>query len=285
MSRGPFSGTYGPSGSVLSPPDSHDLMKLEEGLDIFTKEYESSAEYPGRRSTPHTSPISPSQSTPRCDCLRHAADLLCQLKTTNQGTHSASIDVVLQSASQTQQRLKRLLRCQNCQQNGDQEVLSLAVMSLKVVLRGLKGYLSTESDERHRNECNGMPNNQELLEEALSGIRLRLGIYEITGEQRVTMANMLVSRALRKLSKLLHELKRRLDFLKQKKDQLRLGSMSADSTPRGSSSSLTLLHSQSASSISNMDDGVDDMMHFVTAQDFDCVQELFQRVETSLSAL
>jgi hypothetical protein len=151
---------------------------------------------PSPDSSAQTTPTSSSSShSSSCLCLQHHAKLLVRLKDLWRGSKAAPIDVVLNGVQQALTPWNYYIQCRVCQLDEDQEVLTLSAMSIRAVLRLLQSAyrvisppLDTEPRQLKRKR-NG----------TLGGTKFALGSYEITGEERMLVLELLLSKTLSKI--------------------------------------------------------------------------------------
>lgn len=125
---------------------------------------------------------------PQCDCLQRHADLLCRLKELWQRRTPPPIDVALSGVHQVLAPWKDFVQCQVCDGDDDHEVLLLSTMSLRAVLRLLQSICS---------------------EQGGASPGLSVGNFEITGEERILVFNLLLSKTLDKVQFAIESLKAR----------------------------------------------------------------------------
>ena len=163
---------------------------------------------------------SPSAST-SCRCLEHHADLLCRLKELEQKHIIPRIDVVLVSAQQALIPWKNVIECRVCRNDDNQEVLLLSALSIKSVLRRLQRLLM---ESRGQMPLSGASSPGAGFSQLGSPIRMHheddikstIGIYEITGEERTAVTDLLVSRTLDRIRYTLMRFKERIDNIRKK---------------------------------------------------------------------
>ena len=172
-----------------------------------------------------------SSTSNTCHCLEHHADLIYRLKELEQKHIIPRIDVVLVGAHKALVPWKNVIECRTCRKEDNQEVLLLSAMSIRSVLRRLQSLLmesrgqlplsgaSSPGDtfsqqaspvlSSHSNHSRHNSNNDDL--------RSTIGIYEITGEERTAVTDLLVSRTLDRIRYTLLRFKERIESLKAKK--------------------------------------------------------------------
>ncbi|KAL9125522.1 MAG: hypothetical protein Q9217_005279 [Psora testacea] len=155
-----------------------------------------------------------------CRCLEHNAELFCRLKELEQRHIVPRIDVVLVSAQQALVPWKNVIECRICRDDDNQEVLLLSAMSIRSVLRRLQSLLmeSRGQDPFSGSSSPATPFSQRMSPADKNGeIKSTIGIYEITGEERTAVTDLLVSRTLDRIRYTLMRFKERLDNLRNKK--------------------------------------------------------------------
>lgn len=182
-------------------------------LPILQKDTTSSPTLDTQSSSPDSSTLStPTSETPSrsssCLCLQHHAKLLVRLKDLWRGSSAAPIDVVLNGVQQALTPWNHYIQCRVCQLDEDQEVLTLSAMSIRAVLRLLQSAykvislthdVSTLDSRQHKRKRTG----------ALGGTKCALGSYEVTGEERMLVLELLLSKTLGKIQLVLGCLKKR----------------------------------------------------------------------------
>ena len=181
----------------------------------------------------------------QCDCLQYHAELLCRLKEL-QTDQSTGIDLLLVRAKESVSAWQALLQCRECQQGDDQEVLLLSAMSIRVFVRRLQG-LSLDSgmdapfdappDISRVSPASAVSPTQEFSADNSNGgggigkscggpgpdlgtgplassVAANIGMFAVTGGDRVAVARLLLSRILGQIKCVLAGLKQRLGLLK-----------------------------------------------------------------------
>ena len=176
----------------------------------------------GDNNLPNPIPTGPQS----CSCLRQNTDLLCRLKSLKERHTTLSIDVLLVGADQALASWKSLLQCRTCQQNEDQEVLLLSALSIRVILRNLQ-VLCLGCEERDGSDGEMlMSSNHDGKVTASScrttglekrdSVRSTIGVYEVTGVERILVTDLLISRTLGKIKVVLRCLQERSESARQK---------------------------------------------------------------------
>lgn len=190
-------------------------------------------EYPSATAAENSlsTPISLSDTLP-CSCLQQNADVLCRLKSVKTQHASPSIDVLLVGADQALAEWKNLLECRNCQQNEDQEVLLLSAMSMRVILRSLQNlYLGVDEGNDHGGEVTLPSNHDAGVRKSLrrtnsidnrDSVRSTIGVYEVTGVERMLVTDLLLSRTLGKIKVVLRCLQERSESAMRKEKRVSL---------------------------------------------------------------
>lgn len=170
-------------------------------------------------------PIPPSVPE-TCSCLQQNADLLCRLKSLKERHVTPPLDVLLVGADQALASWKSLLQCRNCQQNEDQEVLLLSVLSVRVLLRSLQNlFLGGEERNGSGGELLMSSNHDTEVTASLcrttgmekrDSVRSTIGVYEVTGVERMLFTDLLISRTLGKIKVVLRCLQERSESARRK---------------------------------------------------------------------
>lgn len=172
-------------------------------------------------------PLTPSSSSPatsssdnhssKCSCLSHHAKLLCRLKTLWQASAPPPIDVVLDGVKQVLEPWKQFIQCHICQPDEDQEALLLSAMSFRVVLRLLQRVCNRSSSTANLSSSNDFDNSffedmklqQQWNIPSHQNMGLRVGNYDITGDEQNLVLDLLVSQTLGKIQFAIECLKER----------------------------------------------------------------------------
>ena len=156
-------------------------------------------------------------SSTTCNCVQNHAELLCRLKELEQRHAQPRLDVVLSSAQQALVPWKSVVECRVCRHDDNQEVLILSAMSIRTVLRSLQSLCS----EYYNSVVSGQDNydQQGATTDIPDGMQSAIGIYEITGEERMAVKDLLISRTLDKMKYTLACFKERLETLSAKKNK------------------------------------------------------------------
>ena len=155
-----------------------------------------------------------------CHCLEHHADLLSRLNELEQRHIVPRIDVVLVSAQQALVPWKSVIDCRFCRNDGNQEVLLSSAMSIRSILRRLQNLLleSRGQDPFSGASSPATPFSQRAASlDNNCDIKSTIGIYEITGEERTAVTDLLISRTLDRIRYTLARFKERLEGLRTKK--------------------------------------------------------------------
>ncbi|KAK4694500.1 C6 transcription factor GliZ, partial [Lecanoromycetidae sp. Uapishka_2] len=162
-----------------------------------------------------SSSSSPLTSVSTCNCVQNNAELLCRLKELEQRHVQPRLDVVLSSAQQALVPWKSVIECRVCQHDDNQEVLILSAMSIRTVLRSLKNlcleYYNSMSSSRDTRD------QQQAAAKLADGMQSAIGMYEIPGEEREAVKNLLIRLTLGKVKYTLACFKERLEKLEAKK--------------------------------------------------------------------
>ncbi len=190
---------------------SHDFDKNPLGLFGQT---DLSADYFSLPLTPATSSPASSESS-KCSCLQHHAKLLCRLKTLWQAPTPPPIDVVLDGVKQVLEPWKQFIQCHICQPDEDQEALLLSAMSFRVVLRLLQRVCNRSEFDNLFDDVSSLKQQQQQQQQAQQwnmtsvNMGLRVGNYDITGDEQSLVLDLLVSQTLGKIQFALECLKER----------------------------------------------------------------------------
>ena len=152
-----------------------------------------------------------------CSCVRNHAELVYCLKELEQRHGQPRLDVVLSSAQQALVPWRNIVECRVCRHDGNQEVLFLSAMSIGTVLQSLQSLCS----EYYTDVVSGQDNygQQGATIDVPDGMQSAIGMYEITGEERMAVKDLLISRILDKMKYTLACFKERLETLDMKKDE------------------------------------------------------------------
>ena len=221
------------------------------------------AETNGTQDVTASTPLSISASSTTCNCIQNHAELLCRLKELEQRHAHAQprLDVVLSSAQQALVPWKSVVECRVCRHDENQEVLILSAMSIGTVLRSLQSLCS----EYYNSVVSGQDvyARQGAMTDIPDGMQSAIGMYEITGEERMAVKNLLISRTLDKMKYTLACFKERLETLSAKKNT------TAALSPSQGNSDVERLHRG----------GPGDLDHLVRVwRDLDSTVQLLERV-------
>lgn len=159
---------------------------------------------------PLLTPLSPPSSEwSKCNCLQHHAKLLVRLKELWKGSSPAPIDVVLNGVQQALAPWDDYIQCLVCQRDKDQEVLLLSAMSIRAVLRLLQSVCSEVALHVGIWNQDALPRSKQQRVSTPGGTRLSVGNYEITGEERGLVLEVLISKTLSRIQFALGCLKER----------------------------------------------------------------------------
>lgn len=157
-------------------------------------------------------------SSTTCNCVQNHSELLCRLKELEQRHAHAQprLDVVLSSAQQALIPWKSVVECRVCRHDDNQEVLILSAMSIRTVLRSLQSLCS----EYYNSVVSGKDiyDQRGAMANIPDGMQSAIGMYEITGEERMAVKDLLISRTLDKMKYTLACFKERLETLSAKKN-------------------------------------------------------------------
>ncbi|KAE8550162.1 hypothetical protein EYB25_006383 [Talaromyces marneffei] len=158
-----------------------------------------------------------------CTCLQQQTELLCKLKTSRRGKQQQqqqSFNCLLVCAQDAFCVWDKLIECNTCAQNKDQEVLVLAVMCIRVLLSQIRhaNWTSGDDDRDSVDSFNNRPQSGaspqlEISSDALR-LQIRFGEYEVVGADKLEMLDVLRSSILRKIETTLMSL---TDILERRK--------------------------------------------------------------------
>lgn len=169
-------------------------------------------------------------STSTCNCVQNNAELLCRLKELEQKHTRPRLDVVLSGAQQALVPWKSVIECRVCQHDDNQEVLVLSAMSIRSVLRSLHSLCLEHYNDAVSNQA--ADSQKQTTASMPDGMHSVIGMYEITGEERMAVKDLLIWRTLDKVKYTLACFKQRLDTLERRKTSIALSSPLERSYPR-----------------------------------------------------
>ncbi|KAL2056735.1 hypothetical protein ABVK25_003129 [Lepraria finkii] len=211
-------------------------------------------------------------SSATCNCVQNHAELLCRLKELEQRHTRPRLDVVLSSAQQALVPWKSVIECRVCQHDDNQEVLILSAMSIRTVLRSLQSLCS----EHYNAVVSGKDSygQEQAVADIPDGMQSAIGMYEITGEERMAVKDLLISRTLDKVKYTLTCFKERLEALNSKKKSSATSSPRKVSLPGQINSDIDRLHKG----------GPGDIDHLVQVwRNLDSTGQMLERVLKSVS--
>ena len=159
---------------------------------------------------PPTSTLLLSDAAPRpspktCSCLQQHAELLSNprlsLASVGPDHGMLPIDKVLGLAEEGMKAWRGLVACTSCPYSDDQEVMLLAFMSIRAITRHLQR-LSPCYSITTTPSAEALCMSQSSKEESL----LRIGSYEVTGDDRKLVLRLLFQNTLQKLKYILDSL-------------------------------------------------------------------------------
>ena len=150
-----------------------------------------------------------------CNCVQNHAELLCRLKDLEQRHTMPRLDVVLSAAQQALVPWKEVIECNVCQHDDNQEVLVLSGMSIRTILRALSplcveyynNFISSGEAIRRQQPPVSTPDD----------MKSTIGCYRISGEERMAVTDLLISRCLDQVKLTLACFKTRLETMKARK--------------------------------------------------------------------
>ena len=161
-----------------------------------------------------------------CTCFQQNVKLLCSLKVADTAGDETAyrIDSVLQSAQEALQPWQSLVDCHDCAHNRDQEVLQVALMSIRMVLLRFQNLVpSSETQTTARKgsaSAKGSPQQQQQQQQQQQdilgswqsyGARMTLGSFEVSDSDNRAMVQVLLLGTLRKIKPILVRFKEMLD--------------------------------------------------------------------------
>lgn len=154
-------------------------------------------------------------SSTACNCVQNHAVLLHSLRDLEQRHTTPRLDAVLSAAQQALVPWKDVIECRVCQHDENQEVLMLSAMTIRTVL----GAMSSLCTDYYSNFVPGgeAHGKRQSLVTTPDGMRSAIGCYEITGNERMAVTDLLISRTLNKVKYTLVCFKERLEAVKAKK--------------------------------------------------------------------
>ena len=150
-----------------------------------------------------------------CNCVQNHAELLCRLKDLEQRHTMPRLDVVLSAAQQALVPWKEVIECRVCQNDDNQEVLVLSGMSIRTILRALSPLCvdyynhSISSGEAIRRQQPPVSTPDDM--------KSTIGCYRITGDERMAVTDLLISRCLDQVKLTLACFKNRLETMKARR--------------------------------------------------------------------
>lgn len=158
---------------------------------------------PTENATPKNSSANP------CTCLQKHAEvlsnpILSEIRASNGSEDGVwSLDKALSLAKQAMKAWQCLLTCPCCPYNDDEEVMLLTFMSIRAVTR----YLQLLSP-RYNNTARASPHGSGSVtaQSVSDDISLRIGSYELEGDDRVLVLRILYQNTLQKVKSMLHSL-------------------------------------------------------------------------------
>lgn len=139
-----------------------------------------------------------------CDCLHKHTELLCHVRDLDHKHTPASVDIVLISAKQILEPWKRLLKCHVCRRKDDQEVLLIAALTMRSILRLFLG-LYPGHDFR-TGDATAAPRLSR------DQVKCSVGIYQLVGEEQALVTNILLWNTLQSIKCVMPYLRRALEY-------------------------------------------------------------------------
>lgn len=159
-------------------------------------------------------------SSAACNCVQSHVELLYSLRDLQQSHTTPRLDVVLSATRKALVPWRDVVECRTCQHNGDQEVLMLSAMSIRTVLGAM---LSLCTDYYSNFVADGaLFGEQQSAVKTPDGMRSAIGFYEITGNERMAVTDLLISRTLDNVKHSLARFKERLEAARVKKPAIGL---------------------------------------------------------------
>ena len=169
----------------------------------------------GRQNVTSSNSSSSLASTGTCNCVQNHAELLCRLKDLEQRHSIPRLDVVLSGAQQALIPWKEVIECGICQNDDNQEVLVLSGMSIRTILRALSP-LCTEYYNNFISSGEAIRRQQPPVRTP-DDMKSAIGFYQITGDERMAVTDLLISRTLEQVKLTLACFKERLEKMKARK--------------------------------------------------------------------
>ncbi|KAJ5612322.1 hypothetical protein N7510_005516 [Penicillium lagena] len=178
---------------------------LPDELDLFT----AFAAYPGDLPLPpHKSAsgyVTPSNSihgdatslevSHRCICAQQHADLLSHLRAMRQQPAPTSVDALLAAGQRTLATWKHFSQCLACSRPVNEETMLLSAISMRSMLRLLQTFSSCVATEHPAPTSMLSPS----LEDADGPLSMTIGGYQIEGDERHMVGNMLALHTLNRI--------------------------------------------------------------------------------------
>ncbi|KAH8698373.1 hypothetical protein BGW36DRAFT_144779 [Talaromyces proteolyticus] len=144
-----------------------------------------------------------------CDCLQQLADQLAQIKALSRVAEPLKADSILSVTREALHRWRRQLQCNICQQNDDKDILVLSVMGFRAIISLIRRLgQAGDSFWSYQYNTNTTISNISPIEPIDTDTSF-LGMYELSQEEKRLMANVLLTRALRDLSRTVEDVKAR----------------------------------------------------------------------------
>ena len=170
-----------------------------------------------------------------CGCLQTQTELLCALKTSDatRGARRPTVDLALHHIQDALRVWRDLIKCPNCAHNDDQEVLILALMSIRSLLTQLRqaswrdnaanlSDLSSASKIQSHNRKSRDSSSKFLVSipefhviNNNNDLQIQIGDFEVTGHDKIFLLQALRSNLLRKVATVLVLLR---EILERKKN-------------------------------------------------------------------
>ncbi|MCJ1479651.1 hypothetical protein MMC13_008337 [Lambiella insularis] len=136
------------------------------------------------------SPLRTIDALPVCNCLQQHAELLCLLKSLEQGQNAPSADAVLLGVQHSLVPWQNLIHCPICQYDDDQSVLHLSVISIRTVLHRLQR-LCTDNADKAIDWGSSAP-----VQQTATSAKVTIGSFEVGANERKFVTDVLILQAL-----------------------------------------------------------------------------------------
>ncbi|QKX55381.1 uncharacterized protein TRUGW13939_02473 [Talaromyces rugulosus] len=185
-------------------------LVLEDDLDFFTNILTDPSHYllshhvspadegymmPPNGTTDATSP----HASLQCRCFQRYTDLLAHLRILRQQSASFSIDTLLVANQRTLATWKHFSQCLACSTPLNEEVIFLAAISLRSMLRVVQVFCSNPPAARSVDTSLLSHSLGDPKDDSNNEIRMIIGSYQVEGDERQMIGNMLVLHTLNRI--------------------------------------------------------------------------------------